>query len=190
MSAVPFDETAAAPAADSPPIAAPTATELLHAVGGLAALGLCAGLGSGDLATAARSVPAGLLAGGGALLLTGPALVVAHQFLGLGGRPEVLVAALGRGFVTAGRVALGLAPAMLFASATSGLWGYGLVVLLMGAAVLGFANGARRLVAAEGGASAWNTLAMHGLVGTWIALTSLVGLRLGWDVARFVTGSN
>src|SRR5688572_24939495 len=104
MSAISFEAAPEAPSPAAPSGVAPTPGELLSAVLGFALLGLAAGLGSGDTGESVRAIPSGLLAGGGALVLTGPALVVAHQFLGLGGRPEALVAALGRGFTTAGTV--------------------------------------------------------------------------------------
>lgn len=168
-------------------IVAPVApAELLQGILGLAALGLCAGLGSGDGITAARVVPTGLLVGGGAFALTGPALIVAHQYLGLRATPDALFHAMTRGFAATGRAALGLCPAMLLFSATSGLWAGVLGMFLAGLFGLGLAFTVRRLSQAEGGPFSvrWSTLLL-----AWNGLVSLVALRLAWDAAWFVAGN-
>ncbi len=174
----------------SPPLeAVPAVQEALGALGGFAVLGLCAGLGAGDLATTARAVPSGLLVGTGALLLSGPALVVAHQFLRLEAPPEALVGALGRAFVQVGRLALGFSPFVLFFAATSGLAGWIYVLVLAGIGLLGLSLAGRDLVAAERGAGApslGRDARMALLTWTWAGLAGLVALRIGWDVAHFV----
>ena len=168
------------------PIAAPVAPfELLQGILGLAALGLSAGLGSGDALTAARVLPTGLLVGGGAFALTGPALIVAHQFLGLRATPDALFHAMTRGFAATGRAALGLCPAMLLFSATSGLWAGVLAMFLAALFGLGLAFTVRRLYQAEGGplSPLWPALLL-----SWNGLVGLVALRLAWDAAWFVAG--
>jgi len=146
---------------------------------------------------ASRVIPSGLIIGAGALLLTGPALVVAHQFLGLTARPEVLVGSLAQGFVRSGQLALGLCPFMLFFSATSGLWGVLLAAILGGIGALGLGWTIHALVHSEprqGSASplwftARNQLTMSGLVACWSGLTFLIALRIAWDVSGFVLGA-
>lgn len=179
-------ERAPADASETPSL--PAAAEIAAAFAGFAVLGLCAGLGSGDVGTSVRAVPSGLLVGMGALVLTGPALVAAHQFLGLRGRPEALITALARGFVLSGKTALGLAPAMLFFSATSGLWAVVFTVLLLGIGGLGFAFTARRLLETEPRGNALVDLRILSLVASWVALCALIAARLAWDVAWFVLG--
>lgn len=161
-------------------------SELLQGIVGFAALGLAAGLGSGDAVTAARVLPTGLLVGGGAFALTGPALIVAHQYLGLRASPDALFHAMTRGFAATGRAALGLCPAMLLFSASSGLWAGILGMFLAGLFGLGLAFTVRRLSQAEGGpfSARWSALLL-----AWNGLVSLVALRLAWDAAWFVAGN-
>jgi hypothetical protein len=163
----------------------PAGQEVLLALAGLGALGLAAGLGSGDTTTALRAAPSALMIGMGSLVLTGPALVVGHQFLGLEARPEALAGALARGFAVAGRLALGLAPVMLFFSATSWLWSPVFCALLLGIGGVGFASTARRLREAECG-DARGVHRIDGLVLAWTGLAVLIALRIAWDVANFV----
>lgn len=168
----------------APAAVLPAPSELLQGFLGFAALGICAGLGAGEVATAGRSLPAGLLVTGGALMLTAPALIVAHQFMGLRASPDALVGALARGFSVTGRAALGLCPAMLLFSATSDLWLvlFPLAIALAGA--LGLLYTLQRLIEAEGGPD----LRLLGLIAAWAGLVSLVALRLAWDVGQFITG--
>ena len=126
---------------DTPPAVAfeglelPTPMEMGRAALGFAALGLCASLGSESLDAASHTAPSGLIVQAGAMLLTGPALLVGHQFLGLEASVPSLVDAMARAFVRTGTVALGLVPAVLFFSATSGLAPvlFGLAMVGMGA---------------------------------------------------------
>ena len=93
-----------------------TLSEVLQAAAGLALLGLAAGVGTGDLATAVRSVPALWGAVLAPLVFTAPALLVIHRFLRLQAEPEQLFRALVRGLAGSSRLAVGLAPIVLFFS--------------------------------------------------------------------------
>jgi len=172
----------------------PGIIEIIGACGSLALLGVCAGLGAGEPALAARAVPAGLLTAAGAVVLTGPALVVAHQYQGHAADPQLLVSALSRGFVTCGEIALGLSPILLFFSATSGLWAALYSLFVAGAGAFGGAVTARRLLRAERGARPVDVdlttrAGMGGLVAAWSTLAALIALRIGWGMASFVAGS-
>lgn len=171
----------------APAVPGPAWSEILSAAGGLLVLGAAAGLGAGDAGTALRAVPSPLAIGAGALLLTGPALVVGHQFLRLRARPADLVVALSRGFVRAGRLSLGLAAPMLFFSATTALWAPLFVALVGGIGAVGFGWTARWLQQTERAAGGARP-AMELLVAAWTALTVCVALRLAWDVAALVAG--
>ena len=175
-------------------IAMPNVVEIIGACGSLALLGVCAGLGAGEVAVAARAVPAGLLVAAGAVILTGPALVVAHQYQGLQADPQQLVSALSRGFVTCGEIALGLSPILLFFSATSGLWSALYSLFVAGAGAFGGAVTARQLLRAEtaaqpDGVDLTARAGMGGLVLAWSTLAALIALRIGWGMATFVAGS-
>lgn len=185
MSDVLLAEIDAAPPA--PAVEGPQWSEILKAAGGFLALGACAGLGSGDAATALRTVPSSLAVGVGALVLTGPALVVGHQYLRLRARPADLVAVLSRGFVRAGRLSLGLAAPMLFFAATTALWGPMFVLMVGGVGAIGFGWTARWLRETESVAGGFRP-SMELLVAAWSGLTVLVALRLAWDMARLVAG--
>jgi hypothetical protein len=172
--------------ATAPIVQSVAPNELLQGFLGFAALGLCAGFGSGDVFTASRTVPTGLIVVGGALALTGPALIVAHQFLGLRATPDALFGALVRGFAATGRAAIGLCPAMLLFSSTSGLWALFLGLFLAGLFGLGLAFTLRRLADAEGGPI---SAKMATLLFVWNGLVGLVALRLAWDAAWFIAGN-
>lgn len=181
-------------------ITMPGVIEVIGACGSLALLGICAGLGAGEVALAARAVPAGLLVAAGSVVLTGPALVVAHQYQGLQADPQQLVSALSRGFVTCGEIALGLSPILLFFSATSGLWAALYSLFVAGAGAFGGAVTARQLLRAEAAARPAGAeltdhadltarAGMGGLVLAWSTLAALIALRIGWGMAAFVAGS-
>lgn len=168
-STVPSVQTLRVEAVDVPGV--PT---VLLAVAGLLAFGACVGLGAPALSsfTATALVPvAGLV---GAAVLTGPALVAGQIFLRPHVGAELPVAALGRGLAAAGSLGAGMAPLALFLVATSGLWP---LVLLAGFAVAGIGCAAvtiRTLTrAAPGGL---------GFIAGWIALASLVALRIAFAV--------
>lgn len=166
--------------------------ELGTAMTGFLALGLCAGLGSGDVAVAVRAIPSGLLVAAGTALLTGPALLVVHPFLGLEARTDVLIRAMMRGFCVAGTTALGLAPVMLFFAATSAWWFLMYPALFLLSSVLALGTAGRGLVEAEVGGRAlqWDDRVPRtkvvGLVLVWLALAALIGLRLCGQAGWFV----
>ncbi len=164
-----------------PAAALPGGRALLGAAAGWACAGLASGLGAPAPDMAARAVPAGLVVVIGAMALTGPALVVGHQYLGLAARPVDLAAGLADGFVRSGRTALGFAPALAFFALTTSLW-LPMAVLAGGTAALvalGWAvSGLRRAEAPS--------LRLDGLALGWSLLASLVALRLAIDTARMV----
>lgn len=173
------------------PTAAPRPVDVLTGLLGYASLGLAAGLGFGEVGVGVRAIPSLAVVGIGALLLTGPALVVGHQYLRLAARPEQLVAAITRGFESAGRVALGLTPVMLFFSATSGLAAPLVMLIACGLGAFGLVSTARALDAAEPVTSdLLARLRMRVLVAGWAGLTLLIALRIAWDVAWFVVGAD
>lgn len=166
----------------------PAARELVTGGLGLLALGACAGLGSGDVYVTLRAIPAALLVTGGALALTTPSLLVGHQFLALRARPDALAAAIAVAFGHTGRIALGLAPTMLFFSATSGLW-FGIWLTLLGAvSAFGLLDAVSRLIVAEPDADPLPVMRHGGLVLVWMGLSALIAARLAWDVFGFVLG--
>lgn len=174
---------------DAPRI--PSVHHLTRAIAGFALLGLVAGLGSGDGGVASRTVPSGLFVGGGALMLTGPALLVVHQYLGLEASPDALMASLASAFAKAGDVALGLIPTMLLFSATSGLWAVVFGILLTGLGLFGLDRASTALIHSE--RAAMNPLKrrvdlMILVVMGWSGLTLLIALRIAWDVLRFAGG--
>ncbi len=180
-------------APDRAPPASATPRQLLLAAGGCLALDGAAALGAGDPQVAARALPAGLAIFLGTVLLTAPALVVAHQFLGLKARPEDLLRALSWGFVRCGVVALGLAPFALFFAATSSLWAVALCGSLFIAGLAGLSRADRELREVERGIGDAElerrrvgvmTLVVMG----WATLSFLVALRITWDVGQFVVG--
>ena len=180
---------AAAPRGDSPPAMADAVADLdiaapefhlrpwvqARAVGGIAALGLAAGLAGQDWALA--RAPAGLAVGCGVFLLATPALVVGHQYLGLRAAPGALVAAVADAFTRGGVIALGAAPAVLWLAATSdmgpavgllGLCGIGAFTLVR--ALTNLVDVERRAGGSREAAAGFSLL--------WTGLAALIGLRL------------
>lgn len=163
--------------------ALPTATTVAQAVMGFVALGATVALGSPDVATAAGHAPTALLVDAGSLLLTGPALMVGHQFLGLDAPVADLASDLSWAFVRSGGVALGLSPFVLFFAATSGLAPGLLAFALPVIGGLGLAHAAVGMCSSERRSGSEATqlkrmLKMRGLLAGWAVLTVLVGLRL------------
>jgi len=164
--------------------ALPGASTVGRAVIGFALIGLVTALGSSGLEGATRVLPAALVVDLGALVLTGPALLVGHQYLGLEAEVTELVGVLSWVFCRAGTVALGLCPALLFFSATSGLAPSLLVLSLVGITGMALLDGYSGLLSAERAAGSEDSqrmraVKMQGLVLFWMGLTALVGLRLG-----------
>lgn len=177
---VPAQVTPAAEAARAD--VAPSPLELTRALLGYALLGIAGMLGDGAHGLSAS--PVALVSGAGMLLLTVPALVVAHQYLKLSASPAAIVGEIGRVFTRCGDLALGAVPALLLFSVTSGLGGFMLGALLTGVGALAFFVVIRRLFAAEMAASGgrdWASMVVLTL--GWAGLTSLVGLRLALTFA-------
>jgi hypothetical protein len=170
------------------------ASELMLALLGLVALGAAAALGgAGPLVgaghgSALRLVPSVFLVELPALALTAPALIAIHQFLRLEAAPEALAAALGRALIHAGRVAGGLAVMVLFFAATTRLATPMLVASLLAVGVFSSATACVELTAAERRAGDQVAPAFTLLVVGWLALSWLVALRIGVDVAGWVLG--
>lgn len=185
MSVAAVDSSLPPPAAAGHRPIAGAVTPFLVAAGGFSALGLSAGLGSGELEVALRAATNGVTVLGATIALTAPALLAAHEYLQSTATPEVVFRALIDGFITTGRAAWGLCPALLLFSATTTGWAVAYLVAgaLLGA--LGLAYTLRRLHAAQGGA--WS-LAGTPLLAVWALLTTTVALRLAWDAAVFTLG--
>jgi hypothetical protein len=146
-----------------------------RAIGGMAALGLAAGLAGQEAALA--SAPAGLAVGCGVFMLATPALVVGHQALRLQASPGALLSAVADAFTRGGVVALGAAPAVLWLAATSdmgptigllGLLGIGAFALVR--VLTNLVDVERRAGGSLEAATCFSLL--------WTGLAALIGLRL------------
>lgn len=148
---------------------------LVRSVGGFGALGLAAAVAGQPEALA--SAPAGLETAAGVLLLTGPALVVGHQYLNLKASPAALLGALADAFTRAGAVALGAAPAVLWLGVTSDMGPLVGLATLLGVGAFGILRAIGNLFDAEhaGGGS---TAGIFSIVFGWAGLAALVALRL------------
>ena len=158
-----------------PTPAFPSPLAFVRGLAGYALLGTVAALGGTNLV---HHGSAGVVAGAGALVLTVPALLVIHPFLGLRAPPESLVAAILRPFSRIGDVCLGLTPALLLFRATSGLAPVLFGLALLGCGTLGFSLSIRELVRAEGDSPARMTL----LAWAWAGLAALIGARLAFGL--------
>jgi hypothetical protein len=148
--------------------------------------GLCAGLGAGELAIVVRVLPTTVAPLLGAMLLTAPALLAMHQFLGLHAAPESLAIALSRGLLGGGHVAAGLSPIALFFAATTGLWP---LALGFGGALIGVsaaAVAARALHRAERASGRQPSSAFSLLIAAWLVLGTLIALRIAADFAMSI----
>lgn len=143
-----------------------------RAIGGFSALGLATAV-SGPVEVAAAS-PAGLVTAVGVLLLTAPALVVGHQYLGMKAAPAALLGALVDAFARAGAIALGAAPAVLWLGVMSDLAPLAGRLALVGAGSFGLLRAMGGLVDAERRAGG-SALA---LATAWGGLAAIVALRL------------
>lgn len=151
----------------------------LGAVGFLAAF--AATLPSIPLDAAASVGATGLVSAVSATVLTGPAVVVLHQYLRLRARPADVLAAIGQGFADAGNVALGLSPLILFLAVTSPLALPALLALLGASILVVLVQTLRRLVHLEiqaPGATLPRVLGMAGVSLAWLCLTALIGGRI------------
>jgi hypothetical protein len=166
----------------------PGAARLGRAVVGFALLGACAALGA-EPSSAASIGPSALIVDVGALVLTGPTLLVGHQVLGLEAPVTALAGALGNALCRTGDLALALCPALLWFAATSGLASPVLVLFLIGMAAVGLAHAwaglrdAELAVGPAGSARVVRDAKMQSLTLAWMGLTALVGLRLGAHLA-------
>lgn len=184
----------APPLADAAPAVSPlTPVELARGLAGyvlLPAVGVVAlGVRTGDAAALVHQVLLGATVPTGALLLSVPGLLVGHQVLDLRSAPAALLAAVGRAFLRVGEVALGLCPALLLFTLTTGsapalmlaaLAGLGLAFLLLATRALAREE-------ARAGAELGPQLKMALLARAWAGLVLLVGLRLYWDLAAAVS---
>lgn len=180
---------AASSAASAFPVT-PSASELppahslpavLGALGGMAVLGLATTLGSGSIETIVPGTILLLASLLGAVLLTAPALLALHQFFKLSARPEAMVSALAHALVAGGRVAMGVAPVGLFFAVTTSLWPLALLAgfALCGVVTAMVAVGSLSAVEAAVGSPPSR---FRGLVLGWAGLTTLIALRIGYDV--------
>ena len=160
----------------------PTVRDVAQGLGGLLALGTAGALGAHGLTP--HAMPGVLWTSAGALVLTGPALLVVHQFLGLQAAPDRVVGSMAWALAKAGQLAMGLVPFQVFFSVTTQRGPGLLALLLCGLGGTGLLAAMRGLVDAERDAGSTGTQLMHvrGLALAWAALTLLVGLRLGWEV--------
>lgn len=169
------------------PEAIPSVTQVIASVAAMAAVSCAAALGAADVGTMARAIPALVAPALGAAVLTAPALLAVHQFLGLDAPPERLVAAIARALVDGGRVALGLVPIALLFAVTSSLWP---LVLALAVLVPGLTMTVVALVglrAAETDAAVMAprfALLLVGWAGLWLA----IALRIAISMAQLVIG--
>lgn len=175
---LPLDPALATPAAaPTDPVELPSPLAFGRALGGYALLGVIAALGGAE---GASQAPVSAVSTVGALVLTVPALLVAHPFLSLRAAPEALLGAIARPFARVGDLALGLVPTLLLFRATSGLAPLLLAAMLVGLACLGFSLAVRHLVQAERSANPdyWAVARMSMLAWAWSGLALLIGARL------------
>jgi hypothetical protein len=148
--------------------------EVATAAGGLLAAGLALGLGAGSVEAVARVAPLLLAPAVGSVVLTTPALVVAHQILKVDSPVTGLGEALSRAVLRVGQVGWGFAPVtLLFAVTAPGSWplvfvGDALLVGLIGTATAGY-----RVWSLDREHPSW-ALAVLG----WCALTLIVAARI------------
>jgi hypothetical protein len=162
---------------------------LIGALGGLLGLGAAASLGALDWIAGARLIPSVLLVELGSLVLTTPALLAIHQFLGLHASVEELASALARALVRGGQVAAGLVPVVVGFALTTDLAIVALLGALLAVGVFTSVVGCAELGAVERRASGLNddprfTLLLMG----WMILSWAIALRIGVHVARWVMG--
>ncbi len=168
---------ATAPAVELPPL-----RRVLTGAAGFLVLSLVGAVQPTGLSWA--DAPGGLWAGPGALVLTGPALLVAHQFLALRAAPDQIVGQLAEALARAGSLAWGLVPLQLFFTVSTGRGPGVLALLLAGVGAAGLIWTSRHLLdqerAADAGAA--EMARAHVLVLAWSSLTALIGLRIGVSV--------
>jgi len=183
----PLAEPPAPPSANDPaspdlPPPLPALAEVVRGLGGWLALGTAGAVGAHGVAVSA--FPGPLWTSAGAVVLTGPALLVVHQFLGLRAAPDRVIGSLAHALARSGHLALGLVPFQLFFSVTTQRGPAFLALLLGGIAGTGLLAAGRGLIDAEVATGTTGAQALHAraLAVGWSVLTLLVGLRLGWEV--------
>lgn len=173
------------PRALAEPLRWPAPSAFLAGSGGFAALGLVAvalggDLGHGPLHLAAFIAPLPI-----ALATTQLTLLVAHQWLGLPGRPEDLPRAAAHAWCGGGRLALGVVPLLLWFATTSDPSLFRVLAGLLtlgtgGATLLGAAGRVRDAVPGDGA----NPRAAADLLSVgWFGLASAVFLLLSHSLA-------
>lgn len=144
------------------------------AAAGLVVLGGAVALGTGSLDVAVHLLPVLVGPTFGALVLTTPALVVAHQFLQVDSPASAVADALGNAVVRVGQIGWGFAPASLvFAATAPGSWPLVLAVDGLLLAAVGLSRGGRDLVALDRRTVWWEVAVL-----AWGVLTFLVAARL------------
>lgn len=167
----PVPATAMAPPA--PAAAALTAADVLWSALGMVVLGAALAAGTGGIGAGTVTVALGG-ATIGALVLTAPAIAVAHQFLRLDTPVATVVDAVASGFVAGGRIAWGFAATGLFLAATApSAWSLAYLALVGASGAVTLTVAARALVRL-GTDPRW-LLAVLG----WMTLTLAIGARLG-----------
>lgn len=187
-------EAALAPPITAAPAVAPlTPVDLARGLAGyllLPAVGVVAlGVRTGDPAALAHPILLGAAVPTGALLLSVPGLLVGHQVLNLRSAPTAPLAAVGRAFLRVGEVALGLCPALVLFTLTTGSAPALMLAALAGLGLSFLLLSTRALDREEARASAelGPRLKMAFLARAWAGLVLLVGLRLYWDLAALLS---
>lgn len=172
--------------------APPDVRGVAGALAGFVVFAAAGALGATHWDEATRLLPSAVTAAAVPLVFTTPALLVVHQALGLHGSPHALIRSIVDAFVSVGRLALGLAPAVLFFSATSGK---GVPLYLAASGILlvvGLRRAGRGLKAADAEDTDLDTgelRARRGLLVTgWMVLTGLISLRVGFGLLDFAFG--
>ena len=150
----------------------PAFPALLRGLAGYTALGIGALISAeGIQAPLALSLSV-LVAAGGAVVMTTPTLLVAHQYLGLSAKPGAVLGAVIASLSKTGGLALWLAPVLLFFAASGTVWAtiYWIAVLWLG--VVGLCGA---------------VMGLSELEERW---TSGATLALGWAVLSAATGTH
>lgn len=156
-------------------IDAPSPVGVVRALAGFTLAGLVSGPLGGT-----TTLLAGLLAPSGALLLTVPALLVVHQYLGLRAPPRALVHVIARAFCRSGDLALALAPTLLLFATTSELGPVLFALTLFGNGAFTLLGTVLDLHAAEGrhNEQLAQRAQMFFLAVSWAGLAALIALRI------------
>jgi hypothetical protein len=171
----------------APPAPLPSVTELFVSVGGLVALSAVWAMSATNVTEALTGLSVGLYVVLGAVVLTAPALLVTHQFLGLSAPIEDVVGALAMPLIRVGQLAMGFSPAVLFFHITTHWGGFAHALVLGCAGMVGLMSAATSLYEAEKLAgTAFSAGNMVLIAGGWALLTAIIGLRLAASAAGWV----